>query len=81
MPPEDEPNINADAYGNGDWIKAVGWNLPESTEEFLVALGIRTDEPKEDQRAKVEHFMTLPAAEAMPLAAPMDNKVPRRRFS
>lgn len=47
----DEDNESA------DWIKTLSWDLPTDPDDFLYAIG---------GRAKLDHFMTLPAAKAMP---------------
>ena len=39
-----------------DWIKTNSWNLPTDPDEFLSSLG----------GMSLDHFMTLPAAKAMP---------------
>lgn len=42
---------------NADWIKASGWDLPVTIDAFIAAIG---------GSDKLEHFLTLPAAKAMP---------------
>ena len=42
---------------DADWIKTLGWDLPTEPEPFLRAIG---------GRERLDHFMTLPAAKAMP---------------
>jgi hypothetical protein len=49
-------NIDADQR-NADWIKTLQWDLPTDKESFLAAIG---------GESELAHFMTLPAAEAMP---------------
>ena len=41
---------------NADWLRTLHWNLPTDMAEFLRQIG-----PDD-----VHHFMSLPAAEAMP---------------
>lgn len=49
-----------DDIRNEDWLRTMGWDLPTDLDGFLNACG-RTAE-------QVRHFLTLPAAEAMPPA-------------
>jgi hypothetical protein len=49
-------NIDADQR-NADWLRTLHWDLPTDKDTFLAVIG------GEDA---LEHFMTLPAAEAMP---------------
>lgn len=41
-----------------DWIKTLSWDLPTNKDEFLMAIG---------GPGMLEHFLTLPAAKAMPI--------------
>lgn len=47
-------NIDADPV-DADWIKVLRWDLPTDVDEFLSVVG-----------PGLEHFLTLPAARAMP---------------
>lgn len=49
-------NIDADQR-NADWIKVGHWDLPTDKDAFLAVIGGPT---------MLDHFLTLPAAEAMP---------------
>ena len=49
-------NIDADQR-NADWLKTLSWDLPTDKDVFLAVIG---------GEAALDHFMTLPAAEAMP---------------
>ncbi len=50
--------ITADStLANADWVKAKVWDLPADINGFLNAIG---------GIDKLEHFMKLPAAKAMP---------------
>ena len=51
-------NLDADLR-NADWLRTMYWDLPEDPEIFLAVIGGRDN---------LAHFMTLPAAEAMPAA-------------
>jgi hypothetical protein len=42
---------------NADWLKTRTWDLPKDKDTFLAVIG---------GESALEHFMTLPAAEAMP---------------
>jgi len=46
-----------DDINNADWIKTETWDLPTTKDEFLEAIG---------GQEHLAHFMTLPAARAMP---------------
>lgn len=50
---------------NADWLRTMHWDLPTTLSSFLARLGV-VDSPVGVQRASVEKFMRLPAAEAMP---------------
>ncbi len=50
-------NIDEDAR-NADWLRTMHWALPTDLDEFMQMVG----------RSGVHHFMTLPAAEAMPMS-------------
>ena len=62
-------DIDADLR-NADWLRTMVWDILPMGDEteldaFLRVVGV--DDPKEDgAKAKVDKFMTLPAAEAMP---------------
>ncbi len=49
-------NIDSDIR-NADWLKTRSWDLPAEKEEFLATIG---------GPEAIPHFLTLPAAEAMP---------------
>lgn len=49
-----------------DWIKGRTWDIyPPTVETLLLALNVEYEPPRV-QRAAVQHFMTTPAARAMP---------------
>lgn len=48
--PDDDPL-------DADWIKTLSWDLPTDLPAFLRVIG---------GRRRLKHFMTLPAARAMP---------------
>ena len=54
---------------SADWLRSRGWDLPVDPEAFLSTIG---------GRENLAHFMTLPAARAMPdaLRAALD-AIPR----
>jgi hypothetical protein len=52
----DEIIWTEDNNEDADWLKGSTWDLPTEPQEFLRSLGSMT----------LEHFMTLPAAKAMP---------------
>jgi hypothetical protein len=52
----DEIIWTEDNNEDADWLKGSTWDLPTEPQEFLHSLGGMT----------LEHFMTLPAAKAMP---------------
>lgn len=43
---------------NEDWLRTIGWDLPTTLDAFLASQG---NDPE-----RLRHFLTLPAAEAMP---------------
>ena len=49
-------NIDADLR-NADWLRTRTWDLPKDPDAFLAVIG---------GRDRLDHFMGLPAAEAMP---------------
>ena len=49
-------NIDSDQR-NADWIRTLHWDLPTDKDTFLTVIG---------GESALAHFMTLPAAEAMP---------------
>jgi hypothetical protein len=51
-------NLDNDDY-SADWIKSLRWDLPTDSNDFLSAIGGRN---------QLNHFLSLPAAEAMPAA-------------
>jgi hypothetical protein len=55
---EEGDNLDAELE-NADWIKTKTWDLPITKDEFLEAIG---------GPEYLAHFMTLPAAKAMPQA-------------
>jgi hypothetical protein len=64
------PIIHADSdVWDSDWIKTLCWDLPTDPETFLAFL-VGRDASPEQQRAAVADFLRLPAARAMPAAAP-----------
>ena len=56
--------VNVDAeQRNADWIKVAFWDLPEDKATFLAVIG---------GESQLEHFLSLPAAEAMPAKLKME---------
>jgi hypothetical protein len=52
---------------NEDWIKTLRWDLPDDLAGFLAALGV-AGATKARIRERLQEFLALPAAEAMPQA-------------
>lgn len=42
---------------DADWLRSMSWDLPTNVDDFLYAIG---------GRKRLAHFLTLPAAQAMP---------------
>ena len=64
---DDEPILRPDDdIENADWLRARSWAIqPPSAQGLLDALGVGDASPQ-TQRSAVQHFLTLPAARAMP---------------
>ena len=60
-------NIDADLR-NADWIRTRTWDLPTDKDMFLAVIA----------PTPLEHFMTLPAAEAMPDKLRMELGLPHK---
>jgi hypothetical protein len=63
----DLPLIQPDAtLENADWLRALHWGIhPSTADGLLEALGV-ADAKRSEQHAAVLHFLSLPAAAAMP---------------